>query len=63
MKTIKGIYAPYSEVPGLYEIIEMLRKQGEIVKCELPGQLGDADKMDCDRKLVLEAGNWKVVQI
>jgi len=56
----KGIYAPNSEVPGLYEVIDGLRSQGEIVISDLPGQNGTAQQRDCDRELVLEAGKWKV---
>lgn len=56
----KAIFAPASEVPGLYELIDSLRKNGEIVICELPGQAGDARAMGCDHELALEQGRWTV---
>ncbi|NKB39178.1 MAG: ATP phosphoribosyltransferase regulatory subunit [Gammaproteobacteria bacterium] len=62
--TIKsGIYAPYSDVPGLHEIIESLREQGEIVINALPGQKGIAEDMGCDRQLEIKDGQWSVVKI
>lgn len=63
METVKGIYAPYSEVPGLNDMIEGLREQGEVVIRELPGQAGGPVEMGCDRKLVLEGGTWKVIKV
>ena len=59
----KAIYAPSSALPGLQEMIDTLRGQGEIVINELPGQSGTPEAMGCDRRLVLEGGNWKVVRI
>ncbi len=56
----RGIFAPCSAVPGLSETIDSLRKDGEIVIRQLPGQIGGAREMHCDRELVLEAGQWKV---
>ncbi|MBI2995001.1 MAG: ATP phosphoribosyltransferase regulatory subunit [Gammaproteobacteria bacterium] len=55
-----AIYAPVSEVPGLVEMIEQQRRQGEIVICELPGHEGDIRAMGCDRELALEKGRWIV---
>jgi ATP phosphoribosyltransferase regulatory subunit len=55
-----AIFAPASEVPGLQEMVESLRGDGEIVICELPGQHGSAADMGCDRELVLERGRWVV---
>lgn len=55
-----GIFAPCSEVPGLIEAIDGLRREREIVIQELPGQHGDAISMGCDRELVLEHGRWIV---
>ncbi len=55
-----GIFAPFSEVPGLYEVIEGLRNDGERVICELPGQNGDARTLGCSRELYLDGGRWKV---
>ncbi|MGI9229666.1 MAG: ATP phosphoribosyltransferase regulatory subunit [Gammaproteobacteria bacterium] len=58
-----GIFAPASDVPGLHEVIDELRGQGEVVICELPGQTGDKREMGCDRELVLTRGRWKVQRI
>ena len=59
----KGIFAPSSEVPGLREMVDSLRAEGNIVICELPGQQGGPAEMGCDRQLVIEAGSWKVKQL
>ena len=59
----KGIYAPASELPELYDLVEKLRKQGEIVICNLPGQTGGPQELGCDREIILEHGCWKVTQI
>ena len=58
-----GIFAPSSEVPGLYEAIDGLRSNGERVVCQLPGQIGDAREMGCSRELYLDGGRWKVRNI
>jgi len=55
-----GIFAPHSEVPGLFAAVEGLRRQGETVVTELPGQRGNAAAMGCDRELALEHGRWIV---
>ena len=62
-KSKKKIYAPHSGAPGLYDLIEQLRQQGEIVICELPGQSGSPQEMGCDRELTLERGQWKVKEV
>jgi len=59
----KGIFAPVSELPGLIEQVESLRQEGNIVIYQLPGQMGGAKEMDCDRELVLEGRTWKVKRI
>ena len=61
--SLKRIFAPGSDVPGLNEAIDRLREQGEVVICELTRQQGDAKQMGCDRKLVLQGGSWKVEKI
>jgi ATP phosphoribosyltransferase regulatory subunit len=58
-----GIFAPCSDVPGLYEAIDGLRRDGERVICQLPGQVGDAREMGCNRELYLDGGRWKVRNI
>ena len=64
----KPIFAP-CEVPGedaqgqkesLQDMVLALRKMGEQVICELPGQEGDAASMGCDRILVNEEGEWEI---
>ena len=62
-KPKKGIYAPYSEMPGLHELVEQLREQGEIVICMLPGQTGGPLELGCDREITLEHGHWQVREI
>ncbi len=58
-----AIFAPCSEVPGLNEMVESLRAQGEKVIFELPGQAGSAGDMACDRQLELKNGKWTVTAI
>lgn len=41
--------------------IEHLRKDGHIVVIELPGQKDDSP--NCDRKMILQNGQWKIVEI
>ncbi len=62
-KPKKRIYAPNSEASGLYELIEKLRQQGEIVICDLPGQSRGPKEIGCDREIKLERGQWKVKKI
>ena len=40
MSRKKGFMRLNSELPELYDLVEKLRKQGEIVICNLPGQTG-----------------------
>jgi len=66
--TIKGIFAPVSNEPGLLEpsgqeFIASLRQQGERVVLELPEQNGNARAMQCNRIIVKTAGNWAVKEI
>ena len=58
-----AVFAPWSELPGLVEAIEGLRRDGEVVVCQLPGQPGDAQTMGCDLELYLEAGKWKTRKV
>jgi len=55
-----AIHAPASDVPGLAAMIDQLRREGDIVICELPGHEGDLRAMGCDRELALEKGRWTV---
>jgi len=58
-----AIFAPASEVPGLHELVDSLRADGEVVIAELPGQHGGASDLGCDRELVLERGRWTVKKL
>ena len=59
----RAIYAPVSELPGLQEMVDSLREAGEIVISALPGQVGEAGDMACDRQLEIRNGQWTVVKI
>ena len=58
-----GIFAPCKDDPKLLKLIDKLRRNGEIVITQLPGQKGDAKTMGCDRKLVSRQGRWQVVKL
>jgi ATP phosphoribosyltransferase regulatory subunit len=58
----KGIRAPFlKKNKELEATIEKLRKTGQIVIMELPGQ--QHASLHCDRQLVLHAGQWVVEEI
>lgn len=57
-----GILAPWSHDTSLVNLIAKLRAQGERVVVELPGTDVTAARMGCDRKIVEQAGSWKVVK-
>jgi|CXWL01.1.fsa_nt_gi ATP phosphoribosyltransferase regulatory subunit len=58
----KGIRAPFHNKNKELEImIDQLRKAGQIVVMELPGQKDES--LDCDRQLVLHNGQWIVEEI
>lgn len=59
----KSVFAPVSDVPGLQDMVNMLRDKGEKVIYQLPGQTGDAKAMGCDRELFLDGGKWKLRNI
>jgi len=58
-----GIYAPYLEERELNALIQTLRAQGERVVSALPGQVGDARAMQCDRQIVKQGNNWVVEKL
>lgn len=58
-----GIYAPYLEERELNALIQRLRAQGERVVSALPGQVGDARAMQCDRQIVKQGNNWVVEKL
>jgi len=58
----KGILAPFQKKnTELENIIEQLRREGQIIVMELPGQ--KCKYLDCDRQLVLHDGQWIVKEI
>ena len=61
----KGISAPNSEVPGLYDLVDRLREEGEIVVYRLPGdeEAPASGATACDREIILEHGRWQVRKI
>ena len=63
LKQRNAIYSPASEVPGLSELVEKLRDEGERVICDLPGQQGSARDMGCDRQFELKDGKWQVSKL
>lgn len=62
-KPSHGIFAPAQHDPSLGEKIAELRRNGERVVRELPGQSGGADSVGCDRQLVNENSNWIIKEI
>ena len=59
----QGIFAPGRNDAKLLKQIERLRKKGEIVITELPGQKGKPQDMGCDRKLALKNGRWQIIRL
>jgi len=59
----RSIFAPAKDDPDLMKCINKLRRQGEIVIVDLPGQKGKAQDLGCDRRLVLKQGRWQVEKI
>ena len=55
-----SIRAPWRDDASLRAAVSRLRAQGETVSCVFPGHEDDADEFDCDRELVLTAGQWTV---
>lgn len=61
LKVKKGILAPYGNEASLISKINSLRAYGEKVVQELPGHDAYIAELNCDRKLVHQAGQWQVV--
>jgi ATP phosphoribosyltransferase regulatory subunit len=57
------VFAPWSEDPALYALIERLRREGRRVVCGLPGQQGGAAEMGCSQTLALEDGEWRLISL
>ena len=55
-----GIFAPNDSDPALVSAINAARKSGERVIVRLPGLVGDAKAMLCDRQFVNEKGKWVI---
>ncbi|MFV0678908.1 ATP phosphoribosyltransferase regulatory subunit [Ottowia sp.] len=56
-----AIRAPWSDATDLHAAVAALRQQGEVVVSMLPGHgNAEANECDCDRELVLAAGQWVV---
>ena len=61
LKVKKGILAPYGNEASLISKINSLRASGERVVQELSGHDAYIAELNCDRKLVNQAGQWQVV--
>lgn len=55
-----AILAPSDDDPELWKTVQALRAQGEKVIQSLPGQLGNAADVGCDRELKNISGKWVV---
>jgi len=55
-----AIFAPNVDDAALQAVIADLRRQGQRVCMELPGQSGTAQEMGCDRILVRGDGTWQL---
>jgi ATP phosphoribosyltransferase regulatory subunit len=55
-----AIRAPWAEDASLRAAVARCREQGETVVCVLPGHENETDEFECDRELVLQAGQWIV---
>ena len=55
-----AIRAPWAEDAALRTSVRRLRERGETVVRVLPGHEHEAQEFDCDRELVLAAGQWTV---
>jgi ATP phosphoribosyltransferase regulatory subunit len=58
-----AIFAPAVDDSALTAKIAQLRANGERVIVELPGQSAAPEQMRCDRKLVSQSGDWRVVEL
>lgn len=55
-----AIFAPSDDDVALWQTIKELRAQGETVIQSLPGQLGDASDLGCNRVLKNNSGKWVI---
>jgi ATP phosphoribosyltransferase regulatory subunit len=55
-----AVRAPWAEDADLRSAVRGLREHGETVVCVLPGHEHEGQEFDCDRELVMAAGQWIV---
>ncbi len=60
-ETGKAVLAPYAEDAELQAAMLSLRNAGEIVVVDLPGHEAHRSELGCDRQLVKQGNEWKVV--
>ncbi len=58
-----AILAPYKDDAGLQEIIAQLRREGQAVVVDLPGNAAHRTELGCDRELVQRDGKWVVATL
>ena len=58
-----AVYAPAVDDAELQQAVAALRAAGECVISALPGQIGNARSMGCDRELVAQKGQWIVSKL
>src|SRR5690625_348097 len=58
-----GIFVVWGDAPELLAEVDRLRRAGERVIWGLPGQIGSAADMGCDRQLVATNGSWQIVPV
>ncbi|TXT41314.1 MAG: ATP phosphoribosyltransferase regulatory subunit [Comamonadaceae bacterium] len=58
-----AIRAPWRNDGKLNQAIVVLRSQGEVVVCVLPGHENEVDEFLCDRELIEVAGQWVVQSV
>jgi ATP phosphoribosyltransferase regulatory subunit len=59
----RRIYAPWSKDADFEREVARLRQQGEQVVYGFPGAASDSQELGCDRELVLQAGQWRVMEM
>jgi ATP phosphoribosyltransferase regulatory subunit len=59
----RGIFVPATEEPSAHAAVRALRARGERVILGLPGQVGGAPELDCDRLLEQRGDDWTVVAL
>ena len=55
-----AVFAPWVDDPELRQLVDGLRREGQRVISELPGQTGDAAAMGCSRVIRQRNGRWVV---